>query len=185
MFWADKYATGEYVGFLDTDSLFITLVNEDMFFEGDKPRVWGIFGTSANGWWSGVKVNTRYFLKLPQVLRAMNYFPVILKVKHLVALRNYISEVHGKSFDEVLSHFVDITPQYSQFNIMATYLWYFHRDEYVWHMEERMGALDKTLDGPDELTEFRNITAEMRKPYPKFIIHYKYIFFNRYEGSST
>ena len=174
MFWADKYATGEYVGFIDTDSLFITLVNEDMLFEGDKPHIWGLFGKSANNWWSKVKQTSKQFLKLKQVLKTMNYFPVIIKVKHFAAVRDYISSVHEKSFDEVFSSIAHSTPSFSQFNIIANYLWHFHRDEYVWHMEERMDS--NNYDGPDELTEFPNITAEMRKPYPKFCIHYRYIY---------
>ena len=187
MFWADKYATGEYIGFIDTDTLFITLVNEDMLFDGDKPRIWGEFGKPASYWWENIKYNTRQFLKLEEVMRAMTYFPVIIKVKHLAAVRDYISKVHEKSFDDVFCSIACSQREYSQFNIIATYLWYFHREEYVWHMEERMD--NKNVDDP-EITESINITAEMRIPYPKFSIHYKYIYsiamkVDRVYGSNT
>ena len=39
MFWVNNYTTKEYVGFLDSDSVFNSLLNEDMLFDGDKPHV--------------------------------------------------------------------------------------------------------------------------------------------------
>ena len=171
MFWADQYATGDYVGFVDTDSLFISLVYEDLLFEGDKPIVWGLFGGSTNAWWGHVKSSTYQFLKEKEVVKAMNYFPVIVKVEHFAAVRHHIELVHGKPFNDVFQSMM-FTKEYSQFNIIFTFLWYFHRHEYVWHMEETKG---KNYDGPNELTEFHDVTDEMRTPYPKLSIHFRYL----------
>ena len=173
MFWADTYATGEYVGFLDTDTFFITLIYEDLLFEGDKPIVWGYFGAARNAFWRKSKKNTNTFLKKREMIRAMNYFPVIVKVKHVIAVRDYIEKAHERPFNDVFQSIASTGPYYSQFNIMLTFLWYFHRDEYVWHMEKNT---ERGADGPDEITDFHDVTEEMRVPSPKLTIHYKYIF---------
>ena len=172
MFWADLYSTGEYVGFTDTDTLFITLIYDDLLFEDDKPIIWGYFGAARNGFWSDTKINTYNFLKKKQMVRAMNYFPVIVKVKHLAAVRDYIEKAHEKPFNDVFQSIASSGP-ISQFNIIVTFIWYFHRDEYVWHMEKNteIGA-----DGPDEITDFPDVTDEMRVPSPKLSVHYKYVY---------
>ena len=65
-------------------------------------------------------------------VRCMSYFPVIIKRVHLHLMREHISKMHhGKSFDDV---FRDRNGIYSQFNVMCAYMFYFHRDEYVWYM---------------------------------------------------
>ena len=173
MHWADNYTTKEYIGFIDSDSWFNTLVNEDMFFEGDKPRVHGLYGPSLDGWSADAKRSTYEFLKLKQVFRAMNYFPVVIKTKHLIELRKYIENVHGEPFDKVFSKIVLDIPNIAQYHIMMNYVWYYHRDEYVWHMEESQSVTD--WDGDTELTKFPEFTDEMKKPFPKFVLHYKRI----------
>ena len=172
MFWVNNYTTKEYIGFLDTDAVFNSLLNEDMLFDGDRPHVHGYYGTSLDSWSGQAKESTYEFLKVRQVFRAMNYFPVVVKVQHLVELRKYIENIHGDTFNEVFSNISSRT-NVAQFHIMMNYLWYFHRDEYMWHLEESQVVSD--WDSQDELKEFPEITEEMRIPFPKLILHYKYI----------
>ena len=172
MHWADNYTTNEYVGFVDTDSMFNTLLNEDMLFDGDKPHVIGHFGASLDSWSGLHKASTYEFLKVRQVFKAMNYFPVVIKVKHLSELRRYIENIHGIPFNDVFSQIVNRI-FVSQFHIMMNYVWYFHRDEYAWHMEESQGI--SYWDAPDELVEFPEISEKMLIPFPRLVIHYKYL----------
>jgi hypothetical protein len=44
MFWADQLVSSEFVGFLDTDSLFSTHVLPRDIFEARKPMVLGSYG---------------------------------------------------------------------------------------------------------------------------------------------
>ena len=169
MFWADRYTTKEYVGFIDTDSIFVSLVTDDMFFQDGRPSVHGFYGTSFFSSFARMKVGTYMFLGLKQVFKAMNYFPVIIKTKHLVQLREYIENLHGSPFDDVFRKVIG-KELVSQFSIMMNYCWYFHRDEYVWFMEESQ----KTSNEANELTSFPEITEEMKVPYPKLMSHYKY-----------
>jgi hypothetical protein len=62
----------------------------------------------------------------------MSYFPVIIKTKHLQELREYIEKYHNTSFNEAFFKFSD--QLYAQFNIFCTYLWNFHKNEYVWYV---------------------------------------------------
>ena len=41
MFWADNYSTSEYIGFVDSDTLFTTYVDVEDLFEQGKPVVNG------------------------------------------------------------------------------------------------------------------------------------------------
>ena len=72
-------------------------------------------------------------LGLKQPMICMSYFPVVVKRAHFALLRAYVSAYHGLPFDEV---FAQISSRgkatYSQFNIMCTYMFWKHRDEYVW-----------------------------------------------------
>ena len=174
MFWADMYATGEYIGFLDTDTLFVTLIDNDMLFEGNKPHVWGLFGKALAPIRQEVKDATRAFIGERQLFRAMNYFPVIIHVNHFSAIREHIAKVNGKSFNEAFSSIIIQRRDVCQFNIMMNYLWYFHRDEYVWHMEDN--KISPGFDGPNEPTDFSVFTEEMLTPYPKLCVHQGYMY---------
>jgi hypothetical protein len=46
MFWADNFTTAEYVGFVDTDCVFITYVDREDLFENGKPVINGRSGNT-------------------------------------------------------------------------------------------------------------------------------------------
>lgn len=129
MFWADNFTKAEYVGFVDTDCAFITYVDREDLFEDGKPVVVARGGFRYfDSVFSNVTYNT---LGILEPFRTMSYFPVIIKTSHLALIRNFIAKYHNMSFDEVFRTVI-LAQEFSQFNIMCTYLWAHHRDEYVW-----------------------------------------------------
>jgi hypothetical protein len=64
-------------------------------------------------------------------MTCMSYFPVIVKTAHIREMREYLARYHNKSFDQAFKENIN-SNHYSQFGIMCTYLWGFHKDEYSW-----------------------------------------------------
>ena len=58
MFWADNFTTAEYVGFVDTDTLFTTYVDREDLFEDGKPVVNGRIGVNPRPPWSQVQATS-------------------------------------------------------------------------------------------------------------------------------
>eukprot|EP00667_Euglena_gracilis_P003800 EG_transcript_3809 len=170
MFFADHYCDGEYIGFVDTDCLFVTPVVYSDLFTGGKPVVIGAIGKRliGDGFWADTPRATHFFLGKPEVARGMNYFPVLLHRSHLAALRTHVEQLHRAPFAEV---FQSNKGAYSQFNIMVTFLWYFHRDEYQWHLEDRRPG-----KGPYSVTDFEAIglQPEHLRPKARVAIHFRY-----------
>ncbi len=136
MFWADNFTDAEYVGFVDTDTFFVSPVDREDLFEDGKPVVIGFFG-KENSWWRNVPKSTNWTLGQNEVMRCMSYFPVIIKVQHLRALREFIFKTHGMHMnDYFLSLIRTFKSVYSQFSIMCNFLWYHYRDEYAWYVQE-------------------------------------------------
>eukprot|EP00668_Euglena_longa_P013945 GGOE01017897.1.p1 GENE.GGOE01017897.1~~GGOE01017897.1.p1 ORF type:complete len:726 (-),score=70.25 GGOE01017897.1:117-2168(-) len=172
MFFADHYCDAEFIGFVDTDCLFITpVVLSDLFVDG-KPVVIGMIGKPTGAgkfFWKQTPNGTHRFLRKPEVVRGMNYFPVVIHRSHLRELRSYVEELHKKSFGDVFRRFTKWP--YSQFNVMLTYLWYFHREEYTWHLEDRRPG-----EPPHTVTNFAavGLKPEHLKPKARVALHYRY-----------
>lgn len=129
MFYADECVDYKYVGFIDTDTFFTTPVTPELLFNGTKPIVIGTFGNT----FVPMQRGTRLALGMEEVFKCMTYFPVIMKLKHLVEMRAFITKLHKTDF---LSAFKNISSVYvSQFGIMCNYMWYHHRDEYQFHAQ--------------------------------------------------
>ena len=179
MFWADNFTSAEYVGFLDTDTLFTTRVLPGDLFECGRPVVHGLVGKPADDMWAGMATATAAALGRPQVMRGMQYFPVIIQTKHLKHLREHITDHLGTvSFDEVIRQFVSGSltglPFFSQFNMMATFIYYYYQCDYTFSLEELVPGYRETDEGHttclddvlDEKTTF---------PRVKVAVHYRYI----------
>jgi hypothetical protein len=141
MFHADRYTSSAHVGFVDADCVFITYVGrDDVFEEGDKPVVNGRIGINKRPPWSLVPQATLAFTGLPEPLRCMSYFPMVVKTAHLREIRDHIARHHRAPFDEV---FLNISSRmyYSQFNVMCAYLFHRHRDAYRWYVPGGLGPL--------------------------------------------
>ena len=85
---------------------------------------------------------------------AMNYFPVVFKIAHLVEMRSHITMLAGEPyFDAAFAKFSKTyelgstykvkwklqNESYSQFNIMANYMFYHKPCEYSFALEELEG----------------------------------------------
>ena len=140
MFWADKYDDAEFIGFLDSDTVFITRIfNRDLFNNG-KPIVRAHYGQAPNEFWQSVHKSSEFAIGKSEPFLCMTYFPVIIKRSHLKLIRDHITRHLNKTnfneaFAELYQHSTKVDNErraYSQFNIMCSYLWYHHRDEYYW-----------------------------------------------------
>ena len=131
MFYPELCTSKKFVAYVDTDTMFVSRVVPDMLFVGSKPKVIGVYGNIADQWYEKVSQATVDLFKTKEVMRCMSYFPVIMKVEHIIELRKYLEKIHGLTFDELLMKKTIQIKHISQFNIMCQYIWMFHRDEYV------------------------------------------------------
>jgi hypothetical protein len=179
MFWADNYTTSVYVGFLDTDTVFTTRVHAGDLFEFNRPLVHGVVGRPENSFWDLVGMNTAGVLGRPEVMRGMNYFPVIMKVSHLAHLRHEVTKrLRTVNFDEAFRLFTSGSfaggGVFSQFNIMANFVFVHHHCQYSFALEE-MRPGDR-LHGEGQTTCLDTILDALNTfPRVKVAVHYNYI----------
>ena len=171
MLWADNFTDSEYVGFVDDDALFTKhILREDIFDEFNRPHVWGRSNNSD-----------KFYLKLQEgtrwsdhsdkeIMRTMNYFPVVVKTCHLEVVRASVLKHHPefRNFD----HFYKRSHKrknkaIGQYNLMHQHLWKLRHDDYNWHLE-RLSDRDNHFD------DIEGVTKEMMVPYPKSAIHINY-----------
>ena len=145
MFVADTHVPPDtdFVAILDTDVLLTTVVTPELLFDEQwRPRVKALIDRrdpAVNGFWAGIPANTKQWLLLPEVLRGMGYFPVIVRCEDLAFIRQHLEFIHGFPFRDL---FTALTPTsgFSQFNIWFNLLYYTRRDAYRWHFH--------LVDGP-------------------------------------
>ena len=76
-FHADLYVDASFVGFVDTDTLFVTPVTTgDLFDPERRPLIIAQVGRPADDFWSEIPALTRGILKRDHICRGMSYFPV-------------------------------------------------------------------------------------------------------------
>jgi hypothetical protein len=102
-FYADNYTSSEFVGFVDSDSVFSVYVDrEDIFEYGNESKTalpvvngrTGYNGYSLSEKWSPEHEwpwSTYQFLGLYEPVRCMSYFPIVFRVDHIKELRDYVS----------------------------------------------------------------------------------------------
>ncbi|KAK3580859.1 hypothetical protein CHS0354_032920 [Potamilus streckersoni] len=177
-FYPETKVKKKYVGFLDTDTVFVTRVTPDLLFEDGKPVIIANYGECGTPWWDGASKTTAAIYKAKEIMRCMSYFPVIIKVEHIVEVRKYLEKLHGKPFDEIFKQFSAIA--IAQFNIMCQYLWNFHRDEYkfYFHVRSTIPGKWKGEGSIPEKESFEfyqtNVTDAQKVPKVRTSIHYRY-----------
>ncbi|KAL3873070.1 hypothetical protein ACJMK2_036229 [Sinanodonta woodiana] len=177
-FYPETKVNKTYVGFLDTDTVFVTRVTPDLLFEDGKPIIIANYGEPGSSFWNRASRTTAKIYKAKEIMRCMSYFPVIIKVEHVVEVRKYLEKLHRKPFDEVFRQFSG--NGISQFNIICQYLWNFHRDEYKFYfhvISSTPGKWDGKGSVPErESVEFykTNFTAAQKVPKTRASIHYRY-----------
>mmetsp|Transcript_60510 Transcript_60510/g.171935 ORF Transcript_60510/g.171935 Transcript_60510/m.171935 type:complete len:419 (+) Transcript_60510:89-1345(+) len=145
MFEADVYTDSEYIGFVDTDAVFTTPVVEETLFEDGKPIIIGRIGKydgDPGKFWSVAPLATEWATGTKEIMRCMDYFPVVVKRQHIIEMREWFSQKHGKSFSKFFNQLkTSTTPgvkhrPYSQFNMMCQWLYHNKHDDYVWHLHQ-------------------------------------------------
>ena len=187
MFWADNYTTAEYVGFVDTDCLFITYVDISDVFEDGLPVINGRIGYNNRKPWSQVPGATYAITGHEEPMRCMSYFPVIIKTKHLKEIREFISDHNGRRpFNEVFREFAD-RAFYSQFNLMCTYLWSFRRDEYRWYVHDETPEWDGFNPKPvyGQWADKSVYSNYMFLPKPRIAAHARYHLWDDFTKKDT
>ena len=122
----------------DTDTMFVSRVVPEMLFVDGKPKVVASYGYIVHIWWQHASEDTFNLFKTKEVMRCMSYFPVIMKVEHIVERRKYLEKLHGMPFDDLLVTVAQDTMKYfGQFNEFCQYIWMFHRDEYVFYLQHQ------------------------------------------------
>ena len=175
MFYPERCTSKKYVAFVDTDAVFITRIIPEMLFADGKPIVIGIYGKEISSHWIDMAHSTANLFKTKEVMRCMTYFPVVLKVDHIIQARQYIEKLHDMPFDDV---FIKMhTGAISQFNIMCQYIWMFHRNEYEFHLQFQIRETKLPTSYRVDTIEMNNNLSEVQKrPVARVCNHYKYIY---------
>ena len=175
MFWADNFTSAEYVGFVDTDTLFTTRVHPGDLFECGRPIIYGLVGAQADDWWARTASATELSLGYPQIMKGMTYFPVIMKVQHLKHLRAHIVEqMQVPDFNAAMHSIIFDHSPFSQFSIMASFMYLHHQCAYVFSLEEMQPGFREKLPGH---TQCLDAVLDEKTTFPriKVAIHYRYI----------
>ena len=63
-----------------------------------------------------------------------------------------------------------------QFNLMCNYAWYFHREEYDWHIQKGEGEIIDGLEGGLPVEEWKDLVKDrsLTEPAVRTADHYKY-----------
>ena len=166
MFWADNFTTSDYVGFVDSDAIFVTRILPKDLFQNGKPVVRGLFGKPYDDWWSKVpKASTKAIGKL-EPFNCMTYFPVILKTDDLKSIRARIMKQfdNATNFDTAYEKMMAYSGGiYSQFSIMCNFLFNYRQNQYHWTLYERRL---KDAQGPFLDTQ-SGWTSDIRRHFDK------------------
>ena len=150
-FYSDLYTDRQYIGIIDTDAYFIRPPNPDDIFEHDtttntyRPI---LLGFNGNTLWCA---SAEYMIGRPCAGEFMVNFPVTVKRAHFAPMRRHImAHLNVPSFEVAWRRMLtdvgdDHSHEYSQFTIMATYLWHFHHDEYAWRINSLRNKRHKRL----------------------------------------
>lgn len=124
-FYSDLYSSRDYIGIVDTDSYFATPVApEDLFVDG-KPRLFGYNGC-CTGWSDSLEEAIGGGYSIGEFMVVIG-FPVMVKREHFSLMRDHITRRMGaSSFEQAFNKIcTKYNHRYSQFDLIAHYLWYF------------------------------------------------------------
>ena len=178
MMHADLCTNATYVGLVDVDTLFTTAVTPNLILEDGKPVVTGRIGDPRIPCWIE---SAAYILGRKQVMQCMHYFPVTFKTAHIREFRQYVAKLHGKDFKQVIS---ETTPKlnkhytcYCHYSTMCNYMWYYHRNEYAWHLQYVKPTRPLNASVPYDYF-FTEVKPEEKIPHPRSSIHVRHFMLN-------
>ena len=181
MFWdmmhPDQCTASTYTGYIDTDTMFDTMVTPQLLFEYGKPVIVAKIGLAPYPCW---EKTTERFLGRKEVMQCMSTFPVTVKTEHMKEMRDILSKQFGKSFAIIFrASAAGGDPScICQFSLMCNYLWYYHKDEYSWHFQTvpdgNWNGAD-IRDGQVDVHYYQTyIKPEMKIPIPRTSVHLRY-----------
>ena len=184
MFWdmmhPDECTDLPYVGYVDTDTFFDTLVTPNLLFENGKPVIVGKIGMAPYKCWEDT---AEVFLRKKAVMQCMSTFPVMIKTEHMKEMRQVLAKEQGKPFSEIFMKAPTLGAYcLCQFSIMCNYVWYYHRNEYAWHLQMQPDGnwTGKNWFPSQVPVEYyhKEIKPEEKIPIPRSSIHLRYTITN-------
>jgi hypothetical protein len=177
MFYADNFTSAEYVGFADTDCMFITHVDRsDLFVNDTKPVVNGKSGypnqrgQKEEEIWGEIAEATYDVLGLKEPMKCMSFWPVIIQRKHLIQFREYLETRYQLPFYEIMR--IHISKRwFGQFNMWCTYLFHYHRDDYAWFLHDITPGWNYEGAFRGQMNSSHLYTPEMYYPKPRIALH--------------
>ena len=103
-----------------------------------------------------------------------NYLPVVIKREHFKLMREHITkqmkaQTFEKAFHKICTKYLY---KYSQFDLMANYLWFHHRDEYSWHImdwqQTKHPRFKKRMTNRTEVLKMNRPIESLMKHYHHF-----------------
>lgn len=179
MMYADNFTSAEYVGFVDTDCMFITYVHSNDIFENGKPVINGKTGNphkhseKEEPIWKEIIRVTYELTGIKEPMKCMSYFPVVIKTKHIAAFRKFMEDKYSMPFYDIMREHIS-KKWFGQFDMFCVYLFHYHHDEYVWYVHNVSPGW--SYDGAFEGMNTNNsiYTPEMFYPKPRVAIHGRY-----------
>ena len=120
LFYPDLCTSKKYVAFVDTDTMLISRMVPEMLFDGGKPIVIGVYGKVVHSFYNRIAQATAKLFKTKEVIRCMSYFPVVMKVEHLVELREYLEKLHNIPFDRAVAAYLKVVRRKKPFHAEGT-----------------------------------------------------------------
>ena len=151
-FWGDNFTDSQFIGIVDTDTLFVTpVMPTDLFIDGN-PIMRGIIGRASLAlYWDWMK-SVPEVLGLGYVANFMAYFPVIVRRQDFVKIRDFIIKHKKlKYFDQV---FDNVKWKYSEFTLIGNYLWYFEHENYHWVLERSVADRNTTRSNDTRVCQY-------------------------------
>lgn len=116
-FYCDQYVTEPFVGIVDSDATFTrTPLPGDLFDQQNRPVM---YWYNARSPWCAA---ADYLIGQPCIGEFMINFPVVVNTTHFALMRAHIAAHLQVPFDEAWARMLNRYAEYSQFDVMATYL---------------------------------------------------------------
>ena len=178
MLFADKVVKSKFVGFLDSDTVFTTLVTpRSLFSKEGKPIIIGLVGrgTQKKDINPGLRAVVDY-LRKPYVMGCMSMFPVTVYTAHLSALRRHIEKLHQRTFIDVYSAVWANTTWHCHFTLLCNYVWYYHRHDYEFRYQSQLKWSSgwRSQHASGETKDFSFLTAENTRSIARVSFHGAY-----------
>ena len=175
MMFADEEVKSRHVGFIETDTLFTTLVVPGAIFPDGKPLIIGAIGrhlNDAEGKWTEASKATKFLLKKDLVMYCSSYSPMVLVTRHVEAFRKYVEKTHGRDFITAYKEMFINHLWNCHYTLMCNYVWYFHRNEYTWHFQGATQWKDGWQKAnPGQTSDFSFLTPANKLPVARVATH--------------